>query len=175
MREDSPSDSVPGIIKKFNDHPSIVNIKSLDLTEEFNFPLVEPEEVYNVINELNATKSTSGAIPTKILHLTARHICIPLTDCVNNIIFDGLFLHELKLSDVVPVYKSKDPSLKDNYRPISLLPSLSKIVEKILAKRISSFFEGKFNKFLCGFRLKYGTHHALIVLFKVAGNSRLLW
>ena len=155
------------IIIKFNDHPSVTNIKSRGYTDKFSFSLVEPEELYNVINELNAAKSTSGPIPTKILQMTAKHICVPLTDCVNNIILDGIFPHELKLADVIPVHKSKDPALKGNYRPISLLPSLSKIVEKILAKRITYFFNGKFSKYLCGFRAKFGTQHALYRLIKI--------
>ena len=55
-----------------------------------------------------------------------------LTDCINCCINDGVFPNELKLADVIPVHKGNESTCKENYRPISLLPVLSKVVEKFL-------------------------------------------
>ena len=115
---------------------------------------------------LNQRKSTSGPIPTKVLKMSAKVVCVPLTDCFNAAILDGVFPNELKLANVVPIFKKGDSTIKDNYRPISILPSLSKVFERILFNRMSDFFEGILSKLLCGFRKKYSTQHALLNLLK---------
>ena len=58
--------------------------------------------------------------------------------------------------------KKSDPDDKRNYRPISVLSSLSKVYEKILYKQLNSFFETKISPHLCGFcSIGYNTQHAL--------------
>ena len=51
-------------------------------------------------------------------------------------------------SDVTPTYKREDRLLKENYRPISILPTFSKVYEKILHQQIYSYFDNLFSKFL---------------------------
>ena len=70
------------------------------------------------------------------------------------------------MASVIPVFKSEDTSCKKNYRPISILPSLSKVFEKLLSLQINVFFENKFSKVLCGFRAKHNTQHALVTLLQ---------
>ena len=77
--------------------------------------------------ELDKNKATSGNIPTKTLKTIARDICVPLTDCINSAILNGVFPDELKLADVTPLFKKSDPKDKTNYQSISVLPSLSKV------------------------------------------------
>lgn len=161
-----PSFSIDSILRKFEDHPSILNIKGLGFTESFQFSHVYPWETWEAIENLNPKKSTSGNIPTNILKLVAKDICIPLTDCINNCINDGVFPDDLKLANVIPIHKGEDSCLKENYRPISLLPAISKVVEKLLANRINAFMESKLSKFLCGFRSGYSTQHALFRLLQ---------
>ena len=55
---------------------------------------------------------------------------------------------------------------QSNYRPISLLPTVSKVFERLLFKQISDFMESKLSQFLCGFRKYYSTQHALLNLIK---------
>ena len=119
--------------------------------------------VDQTIMELNK-KATSGNIPTKALKMIARHICVPLTDCINSAILNGVFPDELKLANVAPLYKKSDPEDKTNYRLISVLPSLSNVYEKIY-KQLNSFFETKLYIHLCGFRLRYGTQHAYLTFY----------
>ncbi|XP_057296156.1 uncharacterized protein LOC130625097 [Hydractinia symbiolongicarpus] len=70
----------------------------------------------------------------------------------------------LKLSEVIPVFKKGDNSRKENYRPISILNSFSKILERLLFNQISSYFQPIFSSLLCGFRSKYNTQNALFRL-----------
>ena len=97
----------------------------------------------------------------KALKTITQDICIPLTDCINSAILNGVFPEELKLADVTPLYKKSDPEDKANYRPISVLPSLSKVYEKTLNKQLNSFFGTKLSPHLCRFRSRYSTQHAL--------------
>ena len=55
----------------------------------------------------------------------------------------GVFPNKMKLAKVIPIYKKDDPTQVTNYRPISLQPVLSKVVEKTIAKQLSEYFEEK--------------------------------
>ena len=157
---------VHDLLDKFSDHPSIIKIKGFCYSDSFCFSHIYPWETYKVLMGLNTAKSSSGVVPAKILRSVAKSISVPLTDCFNNCISDGIFPSELKLASVIPVFKSGDTSCKEDYRPISILPSLSKVFERLLFAQISSFFDNKFSKLLCGFRAKYSTQHALLRLIK---------
>ena len=51
------------------------------------------------------------------------------------------FPNKLKLADITPVYKKKDPTLVENCRPVSVLPSVSKIFERIIQKHFSNYVD----------------------------------
>ena len=106
-------------------------------------------------------KSVSGKISTKLIKLAKNEILKPLTLCINFCIENDTFSSEMKQTDITPIFKKGDPKMKSNYRPISLLPLLSKIFEKIVQFQLSSYFELKLSKKLCGFREKtfYTTHN----------------
>ena len=141
-------------LEKYESHPSVRDIKEVTSNDKFSFQHVLPWETYQTIMELDNNKATSGNIPTKTLKILSREICVPLTDCINSGISNGVFPDELKLADVTPIYKKSDPDDKANYRPISILPSLSKVYEKVLQKQLNYFFETKLSPALCGFRSK---------------------
>ncbi len=52
----------------------------------------------------------------------------------------GIFLDKLKIAKIIPVFKNEDETLFTNYRPISLLPAISKQIEKVLFKQLYDFF-----------------------------------
>ena len=74
------------------------------------------------------------------------------------------FPQNLKLADITPVYKKNDPLDKTNYRPISILPVVSKIFERIMQKQINDFILSFLSPFLCGYRKGFNTQHALLTL-----------
>ena len=91
---------------------------------------------------------------------------IPITNCINKCISIKSFPDELKVADVIPVFKKEDPNNKANYRPISLLPIISKIFERVLFEQIEKFSENILSPKLCGFRKGHSTQHALLNLLK---------
>ena len=64
------------------------------------------------------------------------------------------------------MYKKLDPSSKENYGPVSLLPHLSKVFEGIIYKQAKSCMEDKFPKCLTGSRKSYGTQHSLLTMLE---------
>ena len=71
-----------------------------------------------------------------------------------------IFPTSLKLANITPVKGSKNS--KENYRPLSILPNISKIYERCLFKPISNYFENIFSKFQCGFRQGLSAQYCLI-------------
>ena len=139
----------------FSRHPSVIQIKQKTNEDAFSFRHVLPWETYRAIVSVNQNKSTSGTIPTKALSSLAKEICILLTDCINSAILNGKFPSKLKMADVIPIFKRDDPFEKANYRPISLLPLLSKVYEKLIYEQLNAFFKNKLSPLLCGFRSSY--------------------
>ena len=78
----------------------------------------------------------------------------------------GVFPDELKLADITPTYKKEDPTNVKNYRPISVLPTVSKIFERLIQKQLSLHFNQYLSPFLCGYRKGFNTQHALITLIE---------
>ena len=83
----------------------------------------------------------------------------------------GNFPCTMKLANVTPVYKKGNRSEKGNYRPVSILPNISKVFERCIYKQISQFFEGIISKYQCGFRKRHASisllaQHALISLLE---------
>ena len=69
-------------------------------------------------------------ISTKLLKACRLEICKPLTLIINQMLTTGIFPDDLKVAKVIPLFKKGKREILDNYRPISLLPSLSKIFER---------------------------------------------
>ena len=76
------------------------------------------------------------------------------------------FSHNLKLADVTPVYKKKDPTLAENYRPVSVLPSVSKVFERIIQNQIKNYVNEILSPYLCGYRKGFSTQFALLSLIE---------
>ena len=68
--------------------------------------------------------------------------------------------------EITPIPKKGDNQCVGDYRPISILPTVSKLFEKAMANQLSAFFETKFSSLLCGFRKGHSTQHALAKLLK---------
>ena len=78
----------------------------------------------------------------------------------------GTFPDELKIADIVPVFKKEDQDDKTNYRTMSLLPLISKIFEKFFYYQIEDFPKKNLSQNFCGFRKGRSTQHALLNLLK---------
>ena len=89
-----------------------------------------------------------------------------MTQYINKSFTSGEFPGCLKQANVSPIFKKDDPLDKENYRPVSILPLLSKVYEKLLYNRLSDYVENIFNVILCGFRKAHSTQHALFKLLQ---------
>ena len=70
------------------------------------------------------------------------------------------------MADIRPIFKKEDPLDKTNYRPISKLPTASKIFERTLFNQLQRFSNKFLSPLLCGFRKRYSTQYALINLLQ---------
>ena len=121
------TDSLQNILKRFHNHPSLTKIKQLVNNQAKSFfQPVSVHTVKEVIEGLPSNKVTAGEIPIKILK-ESEFTFEYLTSCVNEAISSRKFPDCLKLSNIVPVHKKKDPTDKCNYRPVSILPLFSNI------------------------------------------------
>ena len=109
------------------------------------FNETDPGEVTKIITNLDITKAGDLHGITPKLIKCAPSIASNLSIIFNLCIEQGIFPHQLKLAKVIPVYKADSKMLASNYRPISLLPIIGKIFEKIIFNRLSDFI--KFIKF----------------------------
>ena len=104
-------------------------------------------------------------IPIKILKEST--FCFPeLTNCINESLTNNKFPDTLKLSDITPVFKKLDPSDKANYRPVSILPLVSKVFEKIMYDQLYEYREHFLNQLVCGFHKAHSKQHALFRLLQ---------
>ena len=138
----------------------------IDDTSFFTSP-TDKTELENIISSLDSNKSVGpNSIPIKILKLFKNDISSQLSEIFNISFSSGVFPSILKTAKVIPVHK-KDSKLDfSNYCPISLLSNVEKMLEKSMYNRIYKFFSDNnlIYSLQFGFRQKYSTVHALIIL-----------
>ena len=124
-------------------------------------------EIIDIINKLKP-KSSSGVddLSNKVIKNIQEIIAEPLTIIINQMLNTGIFPDSLKISKVLPLFKKDNDKLFSNYRPISLLPSISKIFEKVIFNQMSDYFENNdlIFKNQYGFRKKHSTEFASLHL-----------
>ena len=113
---------------------------------------------------------------SKAIKCISDHVTAPLTRLTNLSFSQGVFPNELKIALVWPLYKAKDPidpMIFSNYRPISLLPLFSKILEKLMYNRLLSFLNKckVINKNQFGFRNNHSTYMALLIMLENIRNA----
>ena len=154
-------DPLVNAIRKCENHPSIIKIKSsVETTQLFDFNFVSSDNISKIINSVHSTKK-SGAIPIKIVKLANKKNFKDLANCINECIKQSKFPNELKIADITPI-SNEDPLDKTNYRPISILPTVSKIFGRILSNQLQLFSNKFLSPLLCGFRKGCSTQCALI-------------
>ena len=102
------------------------------------------------MKNLPSDKATAREITVDILK-NSEFCFSELIKCINKAFTENKFPDTLKISDRVPVFKKLDLTDKTNFRPVSLLPILSKVFEKIMYNQLYEYLETFLNKLLCGF------------------------
>lgn len=131
------------------------------------FQPITAEYTMKLINNLHSKNSTGiDGISTKLLKNIKHVIYKPITMLINYSLNSGVFPTLLKIAKITPVYKKNDNRILDNYRPISILPSVSKLFERVIHNQINQhficnnlYFNGQY-----GFREFHSTELATIEL-----------
>ena len=148
-----PNHSVDSYLSKVNRNPNSIYLSP-----------VSPLEIIKLINGLKPILSSGiDDINNKLLKELKDYIAEPLSQIINNSLTEGVFPQKMKSAKVVPLYKNKDKDLTMNYRPISLLLTLSKILEKVIYSRVYSFLNETNQLFVSqyGFRKRHSCEHAV--------------
>ncbi|XP_047129352.1 uncharacterized protein LOC124809339 [Hydra vulgaris] len=138
------------------------------------FKKLTSKELDDSIKKLNKNKATGyDAISASIIKDCDELIKDVLLDIFNKSLKTGVFPDKMKVAIVTPIFKSGDESLVTNYRPISVLPVFSKILERIMYNRIFAFLYDNnllyWNQY--SFRSNYSTDHALMQLVEVISEA----
>lgn len=128
-----------------------------------------PSEVRDIINGLKNTNAVGvDGISTKALKYAGEVIAEPLACLINKCFQQGYFPSIFKIAIVLPIYKKGDKQDSENYRPISLLCVISKVIERLILNRIMDFLT-RFNllsKFQHGFQQNKSTESATLQLLQ---------
>ena len=159
-------DPVDEIIYKFSKHPSIIKINNIvENTQTFSFNEIDQVAMEKEILLLNSKKSAGpDAIPPKIIKECFSVLTNTLTNLFNTSVNQTFFPSDLKYANVSPLFKKGDSANKENYRPISILPSISKFFERLMFQQITTYVSNLLSPYLCGFRKGYNAQHALLRL-----------
>ena len=152
-----------GIKKWNNEHREYMNARKL---ESFYFLPLTEQEVSKIIATFDLNKSSNDQIPLRMFQLFPVSVIKRLTLILNKCVLEGIMPKKLKLSKIIPIFKHGSRHDCNNYRPISLLSYIDKILEKAMCSRLGQYLT-KIN-FLCdnqfGFRAKHSTELALLSL-----------
>ena len=135
---------------------------------------VSAEEIIETVKLLESKKSTDmTGLSMLLIKKCVWSIATPLAHVFNNSFSTGVVPSQFKISKVVPIYKSGDPRLADNYRPISLISNISKIIEKIMGCRLTAYLEhhSLITNSQFGFRKNHSTIHPIIQFQNFVSNS----
>ena len=163
------TDPIEKAIEKYKFHPSILLIKEKTKCSNasFDFSPVTVNDVEKEIKKLNSNKATTfNTIPSKMLLKTSEISAKILHKFFNETVETGDYPENLKLADITPVFKKKDPMNKMNYRPVSVLPSVSKRFEKLMQNQLVKYIENHLSPHLCGYRKGFSSQQALISLIE---------
>ena len=133
--------------------------------ESLFFNPTDPSEIINITRSLNSSKSYGcNRINMSLLKEIIDPFAMPLTHIFNHSLSKGVFPDLFKIAKVNPIFKIDNPHEISNYRPISLLPSISKVLEKIVYNRLHKFIDKHniLNSNQFGFRKNYSTDLALV-------------
>ena len=153
-------------ILKYKNHPSMRVIKRFSQRfSSFYFSHVDKNTVLKEIKKLNLNKAVQDSdIPVKILKENADFFADYIYLQFNEAVDSSKFADFFKSADISAAFKQGSRNKKENYRPISILPLISKIFEKIICRQLSNHFDNILSKFQCGFRKGYSPQHCLLLM-----------
>lgn len=159
--------------------PNILNCSFLSNTEsnpqfsmrselfselDYDFEAVNENDIVESVVALKSNATGEDGIPLRFVKIILPHLLRPLTHIINYCLASSTFPDNWKAARIIPVAKKSLPSLPSDYRPISILPTLSKVFEKILAKQIVGHLNRNslLSPFQSGFRPQHSCATAMV-------------
>jgi len=152
-------------LTKFKDHPSVIKIKEhISDTTVFNFSNVDKDCMNKLVLKLDSKKKgTFGNLPSSCLKDMIEVCDETLVNIWEKELVNSCnFPDNLKQADVTPIYKKDGATNVKNYRPVSVLPTVSKVFERLMQEQITHYMDKFLSPFLCGYRKGLSTQTALM-------------
>jgi hypothetical protein len=152
---------------KMPKNKSFRNYLTHNHNHNFQFQNIEVDITNSIIDKLTPKTSCGfDGISTKLVKTIKIALLGPITLIINQMLHNGIFPDKLKIAKIIPIYKKDDETLFTNYRPISLLPAISKIFEKVIFNQLYQYFQEKkmFYTSQYGFRTEHSTEFASLEL-----------
>ena len=131
----------------------------------FYFRPVSEGYIHSLITKLKPSVSCRlDNIPSRRLKLCSPYISSSICDIINQVLETGIFPDDWEKAKVHPIFKSDERNLPNNYTPISILPAISKIIERVMHTQLLEYFQAGnlLTDSQSGFRPNYSTCTALI-------------
>ena len=163
------SDNIDIIINKYKLHPSIKKIKeNVIITNKFEFADVTSGNIETEIKKLDPKKaSMQNDIPAKILISSNDIVSEYLSNIYNVSKEKQSYPLSLKVADVAPIHKAKERILLKNYRPVSLIPVISKLYERNMYDQILTYIDKFLSPYLFGYRKGHSTEQCLFIMTEI--------
>ena len=164
---------------QYKNHSSIKVIKRFSTCfSSIYFSQIDKNTVLKEIRKLKMNKTVQDTdIPVKILKENAEYFAEYICLQCNEVICASKFPASFKLANITPDFKQGSRNQKENYRPISILPIISKIFEKLICRQLSNSFDNIHSKFQCAFRKGYSLQHCLLLMIdkwkKTVDNNKV--
>ena len=111
------------------------------IESNFEFRLVDSHYIKQIIKGIKTSRSNGhDGISSEFLKLISNDIADSITLIINQSLKSGIFPNQLKIAKVTPIYKKDDKKVITNYRPISVLPVVSKVFETVIHEQLSDYF-----------------------------------
>ena len=161
-------DTCESCISDHDNHRSVCQIRNmmkLAHTDEthFSFKTVDVAVIKKHLKNIKINKATGhDLLPPKLLKLWSPILCYPLCFILNMCFTSGMFPDILKQAEICPIFKKGDVMNVCNYRPVSILPNVSKIYEKENVRQLENYFENLLSPYISGFRKTHSCETVLI-------------
>lgn len=163
------SDKVPKVSKNYKNYLRGNHDVNMYMTP------TDPVDLIKVSKMLKPKHSKGfDEISPFIMKQTIEHTAVPLSHIFNQSLSTGIVPSKFKLSKITPIFKNGNPQLFNNYRPISVLPAFSKLLEKIVSLRLVNFLTAQniLYEHQYGFRKRHSTIHPIIHLLNDISSAQ---
>ena len=156
------------IVKKYNSHPSIIKIReNVNVETKFEFMDMTSDQMEKEIRKLDPKKaSMENDIPAKMLISTCDIVGKYISVIFNNSKKLEKYPVLLKVADVTPIPKTVEKTAFKQYRPVSLIPIISKLYERNMFDQTTVYIDKFLSPYLFGYRKGHSTEHCLMVMIE---------